>query len=125
MAHDLPGKLIFAFKGQRLGDASSEHQWKRFTELHLYKTETGYVLHIVGGTPFPGEEERHKYIYAKTPEEVLEVLRMRRYKTFTKLALTLIQEAIKKDTAFKTRWEELYARKTRSKDQKGFRGKMP
>jgi len=110
-----PGKLVFSFSGALVAEASTEGGWERHTELRLYRTKVGYLLQIVGGSPIPGEEERHRYIQAKSPHEVVKVLRMQKSEPHSNVARELLRLAKKSDDNFKRDWEERHgSRKTGS-----------
>ena len=101
-----PGRLMFSFRGTLVAKATTERGWSRFTALELFKQGKGYLLHIIGGSPNPDEDERHRYIRCRHPKEVVQVLRTQRSQPHSDVALELLHIARTSDPDFRRDWEE-------------------
>ena len=65
--------------GEQLATASSHHyqgdRQNRWTELELYKTESGkYVIATIGRTCWQGESDYHTAVICDTEQEVIRAL---------------------------------------------------
>ena len=96
---------MFSFRGVLVAEATTEKGWSRFTALKLYRQGKKYLLQITGGSPNPDEDERHRFMQCKDPKEVVQVLRMKRTKPHSDVALELLRIAKKSDQGFLNDWE--------------------
>jgi hypothetical protein len=94
------------FEGELLASGSSWREGKdRWYEVELWSTIDGrYVIHKIGVSDVPDEDDRHSAIVADQPEGVVAALYSRRGSGDYHLPLTAklaLEEAAKKDEALK------------------------
>lgn len=90
------------FEGELLASGSSQRAGKeRWYEIELWATVDGrYVIHKIGVSDVPGEDDRHSAIVADQPEGVVSALYSRRESGDYHLPLTAklaLEEAAKRD----------------------------
>lgn len=70
------GHPPLAFDGEEIGFATSEEPGKgRWFEVTIYRTATGrWVVHTVGVSTLPGEDDRHHAVVCEQAGEIVEAL---------------------------------------------------
>jgi len=94
------------FEGELLASGSSHRDGKdRWYEVELWRTiDDRYVVHKIGVSDVPGENDRHSAIVADRPEGVVSALYSRRGSGDYHLPLTAklaLEEAAEKDPALR------------------------
>lgn len=101
-----PGQVDLAFNGTLLTDQSSQDDRPRWTEIRIYRTESGkWVTEQVGRSEVRGEVDRYAVAVCDTPVTVRTSLQPNGY--LTELALEALDRAAEADPdlgAITTEW---------------------